>query len=385
MRRAPSPPEARRSRTHDLTAVGAAARSRPQRPLGRLAAVGALVVAALLVACGDDTTATNDGNPPDATGDVQLLTYDAFALDDTAAAAFAKQSGRDIALLQQGDAGSMTARAVLSAGRPEGDVLFGVDNTLLTRALAAKLFEPLPKDILELVPQGYRVEGPGGDTVVAIDSGQVCVNADQAWFDERNLAVPTSLEDLTDARYRGLLVTQNAAASSPGLAFVLGTIAHFGEDGWQDYWKALKANGVRIAADWSDAYEAAYTVSGGDRPLVVSYGSSPPAEVFYSEGKRTRPQSSVIEATCVEQVEYAGVLAGTKRPEAGRQLVRFMLEDDFQRAIPLSNFVFPIRDVPVPEVFERFAVKSPDPLRLDPTDIATNRDRWTDEWRSITG
>ena len=146
-------------------------------------------------------------------------------------------------------------------------------------------------------------------------------------------------------------------------------------------------NGV-YAAGFSrsqDAYEAAYSVSGGDRPLVVSYGSSPPAEVFYSEGERTEPQSEVIEATCTEQVEYAGVLVGTQRPEAARALVAFLLSDENQRSIPLANFVFPIRDVETPEVFERFAVKAVDPLRLDPDEIAANRDRWTEQWRAIAG
>ena len=347
------------------------------------AAVAALSLGLVLVGCaGDDSAA--DGSGTDADGPVELVTYDAYVLDEDAAAAFAEDEGRQISVLQQGDAGSMTARAVLSAGKPEGDVLFGVDNTLLTRALDAKLFEPLPEDILNLGPEQFRVDGPGGDTVVAIDSGQVCVNADTAWFEKNKLDVPTSLEDLADPSYKGLLVTENAAASSPGLAFVLGTIAHFGDD-WQDYWKRLVANDVRVAADWSDAYEAAYSVSGGDRPLVVSYGSSPPAEVFYSEGQRIKPQSEVIPATCTEQVEYAGVLAGTERPEAARALVAFLLSDENQQSIPLSNFVFPIRDVAVPKVFEQFAVKAPDPLRLDPDEIAANRDRWTEQWRAIAG
>ena len=358
-------------------------------PKRRALRIGALVsaIALVLAACGDgDGAASAEGDAgSDADGAVELVTYDAFVLDDEAAAAFAAESGREVALLQQGDAGSMTTRAVLSAGNPEADVLFGVDNTLLARALEADLFEPLPDDVLDLVPEEYRVEGAGGDRVVAVDTGQVCVNADSAWFEEEGLEPPDTLEDLADERYRGLLVTENAAASSPGLAFLLGTIAHFGEDGWQDYWERLVANDVRIAADWSDAYEAAYSVSGGDRPLVVSYGSSPPAEVVYSEGERTEPQSAVIESTCVEQVEYAGVLAGTERPEAARELVRFLLSDDFQRSIPLSNFVFPIQDVETPEVFEQFAVKASDPLRLDSDEIATKRDRWTEEWRAITG
>ena len=348
------------------------------------AAVAAVSVGLVLVGCGGDDSAA-DGPGTDADGPVELVTYDAYVLDEDAAATFAEDEGREISVLQQGDAGSMTARAVLSAGKPEGDVLFGVDNTLLTRALDAKLFEPLPDDVLDLVPEQYRVDGPGGDTVVAIDSGQVCVNADTDWFEKNNLDVPTSLEELADPRYKGLLVTENAAASSPGLAFVLGTIAHFGEDDWQDYWKRLVDNDVRVAADWSDAYEAAYSVSGGDRPLVVSYGSSPPAEVFYSEGKRTEPQSEVIEATCTEQVEYAGVLAGTERPQAAQALVAFLLSDENQRSIPLSNFVFPISDVKVPEVFEQFAVKAADPLRLDPAESAANRDRWTEQWRAIAG
>ncbi|MEZ5383089.1 MAG: thiamine ABC transporter substrate-binding protein [Microthrixaceae bacterium] len=354
------------------------------RGRGLIAGAVTLTLTLVAAACGGGD-GSGDEARGDASGAVELVTYDAFVLDDGAAEAFSTRHDREVEVLAQGDAGSVTSRAVLAAGNPEGDVLFGVDTTLLTRALDANLFEPLPQEVLELVPDRLRLEGPGADSVVAVDTGQVCVNADEAWFQGEGLEVPTSLEQLSDPAYRGLLVVQNAAASSPGLAFLLGTIDHFGEDAWQDYWKALVANDVRIAADWSDAYEAAYTVSGGDRPLVVSYGSSPPAEVVYSEGERTEPQSTVIEATCVEQVEYAGVLAGTERPEAARDLVAFLLSDDYQRTIPLANFVYPVTDVELPEVFVDFAVKAEDPLSLDAEEVAANRDRWTEEWRAITG
>ena len=152
-----------------------------RRPLAGLA-----VLSLVLLGCADDDPG-GDASGADGDGPVELVTYDAYVLDDDAAATFADEQDREISVLQQGDAGSMTARAVLSAGKPEGDVLFGVDNTLLTRALDAELFEPLPDDVLDLVPEQYRVDGPGGDTVVAIDSGQVCVNADTAWFEKNKL------------------------------------------------------------------------------------------------------------------------------------------------------------------------------------------------------
>ena len=352
--------------------------------------VAAMLVATTLAACGDDkgdesssSSAAADGDG-EATGDkVVLVTYDAFALPEEAAAAFEERFGATIEVVRVGDTGSMLSSALLSAGSPDGDVLFGVDNTSATEVLQAPLLEPVTPEALDSVDPDTLLPGELGELLVPIDTGDVCINADAGWFEAKGLEVPTSFEDLADARYKDLLVVESPVNSSPGLAFLLGTIATFGQEGWEGYWESLRANGVRVAPSWDDAYYNDYTVSGGDRPMVVSYASSPPAEVVFSEGSLTEPVSTVMESTCVSQVEYAGVLAGAEHPELAADLVEFMLSDEWQSALPLTNFVYPVTDAALPEEFTKWAPKPKAPLQVDPVEVGERREEWIEQWRAV--
>ncbi len=348
---------------------------------GALAAVSVLVLAAVAAgACTSDDGADDAGGSG---GDVvRLVTYDSFALPDAAAAEFEKQTGAKIEVVAAGDAGGMLTKALLAAGAPEGDVIFGIDNTLATRAAQDGLLEPFE-------PQGeqadapLRLPGELGKLLTPIDRGDVCINVDSGWYASKGLAPPQTLADLADPAYADQLVVTSPVTSSPGLAFLIGTIDEYG-DGWQDYWKKLQANGVRVRPSWDDAWNTDYTVSGGDRPLVVSYASSPPAEVIFGEGAVTEPSSQIMGDSCVQQVEYAGLLAGADHPELGRELIEFMLSPTWQRDLPLTNFVFPaVGGTELPEEFERWAVL-PEPSRsMSATEIGEKRDEWIESWRSI--
>lgn len=334
----------------------------------------ALLVAALLLgAC------TGGG------GTVQLVTHDSFNVSEDVLAAFTEETGIEVEILQGGDAGQVVNQAVLSAGNPQGDVLFGVDNTLLSRALDADVFEPHEAEGLDAVDPSLVLDDQ--HRVTPIDRGDVCLNHDVAAFEESGVPVPETLADLTDEAYRGMLVVENPATSSPGLAFLLATIAEFGEDGWTGFWEELVANDVSVASGWEAAYYGEFSGaagSEGDRPLVVSYASSPPAEVIFAEEELDAAPTGVIEASCFQQIEFAGVLAGTDAPDEARALVDFMLSPTFQADIPLQMFVFPARtDVDLPPEFLEYTVVPEDPVTMDPATIDANREDWIDQWTSI--
>ena len=222
-----------------------------------------------------------------------------------------------------------------------------------------------------------------GHEATPVDYGDVCVNYDKAWFEDEGIEPPTTLESLTDPQYKDLLVVENPATSSPGLAFLLATIARFGPDGWQGYWEDLRANGVEVVNGWTEAYTIEFSGSSGKgpEPLVVSYASSPPAEiVFATDPKPTEPPTGVVTDGCFRQVEFAGILEGTEHEEEARQLVDFMLSDTWQADIPLNMFVYPVREgVALPEVFSLSSV--PDaPLSLPPEEIDANREAWIKAW-----
>ena len=351
--------------------------------------VAALATSAtLLAACGAGSA--TEGAAPSvvpssyAPTTVTLVAHDSFALTESLLADFTARSGITVSIVSAGDAGEMVNKAALTAGNPEGDVLVGVDNTLLSRAVQAGVFDPYVSPAAADVPAELRAST--SEAVTPVDYGDVCVNIDDAWYADRGLQPPATLADLALPAYRDQLVVENAATSSPGLAFLLATIARYGEDGYEQYWRSLRANGVKVVNGWTEAYEGEYTAAGeGTRPLVVSYASSPPVEIVYaSDPKPTKPYSSVMESSCYRQVEYAGVLAGTEHEEEAGAVVDFLLSKAFQDELPLSMYVFPVTpEAELPEVFVEHAARPEDVLELPPEEIGANRERWIDEWTDI--
>jgi thiamine transport system substrate-binding protein len=341
----------------------------------RTVLVAVLAAAATLAGCGSEQETPTE---------VVLVTHDSFAVSKPVVRAFEHESGLTLRIEQTGDAGAALNRALLTAGNPEGDVFFGVDNNLLSRALDEDLFAPYESPALADVDERYLLDGE--HRVTPIDHGEVCLNVDKAWFRERGIDPPGGLEDLVEPRYRGLLVVQNPATSTPGLSFVLATIARFG-DRWQDYWRSLRANGVLVVDGWEEAYTVRFSGAGGskgDRPIVVSYASSPPAEVIFAGKPLSEAPTAVVEASCFRQVEAAGILRGAPNEEGARRLIDFMLSRTFQEDVPLQMFVFPVRaDATLPEAFARWAVVPERPLELPPAEIGENRDRWIREWTDV--
>jgi thiamine transport system substrate-binding protein len=350
-------------------------------PREAMRAIRPLVLATTLalpvMACGDD----DDGGDT-----VDVVAHESFALSEDVLARFTDETGIEVRLLLGEDAGSVVNQAVITKDRPQGDVLFGVDTTFLTRALDEDLFEPYESPALDGVPDELEVDAE--HRVTPIDLGDVCINFDRAFFETPGAPpVPAGLDDLTDPTYRDLLVVEDPAASSPGLAFLAATIAEFGDDGWEQYWSDLRANGVAVADDWTDAYYGRFSggaTSEGDRPLVVSYASSPPAEVVFSDPPVDAPPTGVIESTCVRQVEYAGVLSGAENPDGGREFIDFLLSDAVQADVPLSMFVFPVvENTPLPDVFEQFAARPSDPIVIDPFTFGEGRDELIQRWNEL--
>ncbi len=317
-----------------------------------------------------------------ATDEVVLLTHESFALSEGTLEAFTEETGATVVVRTAGDAGTMVNQAILTKDNPIADVLYGIDNTFISRALDEGIFLPHQADSIGTVPPSLHVEG---DPVTPIDFGDVCVNYDIDALAERGVEPPSTLTDLTSDSYRDLLVVQNPATSSPGLAFLFATIAAFGEDSaydWRDYWTDLFSNGVAVVSDWTQAYSVEFTMAGGNRPLVVSYASSPPFEVLY--GELTEAPTGVMTDGCFRQVEYAGVLAGTGNEDAARRLVDFLLSVPVQEDIPLNMFVYPANSqAELPPVLTEFSVLPDDPVSIDPALIEANRERWIEEWTTI--
>jgi thiamine transport system substrate-binding protein len=315
---------------------------------------------------------------------VTLVAHDSFAVSKSVLDAFTRHTGVKVKLLQSGDSGEVLNQAILTKDHPVGDVLFGVDNTFLSRALDEGIFEKYAPAALTKVPEEFQLDAT--HHLTPVDFGDVCINFDKQWFETENVPIPETLDDLTKPAYEGKLVVENPATSSPGLAFLLATIARYGDTGWRGYWSKLRSNGVKVVDGWEQAYEGEFTQGGnqGTHPLVVSYASSPPAAVYYTKPRpKTSPIGTMLDS-CFRQVEFAGVLKGTAHRAAARRLVDFMLSSRFQADVPLQMFVFPVREgTPLPSVFSKFARVAPNPLTLPAGDIARNRDQWIEQWTEV--
>ena len=337
----------------------------------------AALAAAFVAGCG--------GAGGSAPTEVVLVTHDSFAISKPVKAAFERESGLKLRILQGGDAGAVLNRALLTKGDPQGDVLFGIDNNLLSRGLSEGLFEPYEAAGLDRVPAAYKLDPE--HRVTPVDHGDVCLNVDRGWFAKHGIPAPQTLGDLVQPRYRGLLVVESPATSTPGLAFLLATVAHYGESGWQGYWRQLRANHVLVVDGWEQAYTAQFSGASGSkgkRPIVVSYATSPAAEVIFSTKKLNAAPTAVVEDSCFRQVELAGVLRGARNEKGAHELIDFMLSRSFQADVPESMYVLPVREgTPLPAAFTKYAVSPAHPLELPPGRIGANRDRWIAEWTRV--
>jgi len=321
-----------------------------------------------------------------ATPELTVMTHDSFSISEEVLAEFQRQCGCEVKFLKSGDAGLALNKAILTKEAPLADVLYGVDNTFFSRALGAEIFDPYASPVLADIPAELKLDP--GNQLLPVDVGYVTINYDKAYFAAKNVPVPGSLRDLTDPRYKGLLVVENPATSSPGLAFLLTTVAVFGEEGdytYLDYWRDLRQNDVLVSEGWEDAYYGQFSGGSGEgeRPLVVSYATSPAAEVYFADPQPAESPTGSMSAPgeTFRQIEFVGILKNAGQPELARRWVDFMLGQRFQEDIPLQMWVYPANpDAALPELFTVHAQVPPGPATLSPDAIAAGRDRWVPAW-----
>jgi thiamine transport system substrate-binding protein len=319
---------------------------------------------------------------PDTPQVLQVMTHDSFQISAEVLDEFQKQNNVTVEFLKSGDTGSAVNAAVLAAGKPLADVFYGVDNTFLSRALEENIFEPYRSPLLDQIPDQFKLDPNNG--ALPVDYGDVCLNYDLAYFEDNKLAPPSTLDDLLKPEYAGLLAVPNPVTSSPGLAFLLATIGTYGQDGYLDFWQGLVENDLSVVADWESVYYSEFSRWGGPRPVIVSYGSSPPVEVIFAEEPMDTPPTGVVTAdsSCFRQIEFVGILRGTDQRQLAEKWVDFMLSLTFQEDLPLQMYVFPVRpEAELDQVFVDFLAIPDNPVILDPAEIGQMRETWLQEWR----
>ncbi|WP_309300316.1 MULTISPECIES: thiamine ABC transporter substrate-binding protein [unclassified Actinomyces] len=358
------------------------------RPSRRALLTGgaATAVGLALAACGSGNNGPSTGGTAAGGDTVTVVTYDSFDLPDELITAFKDDTGYTLEIARSGDGGEVANKLILTKDAPLGDAVFGINNTVASRILAEGVIDTTTALNLPDGAADYLAPYIVDDTpaLVPIDFGEVCVNVDTFWLSDRGLEIPTVFEDLTDPVYKDMFVAINPTTSSTGMAFLLATIGHFGEDGFAQYWKDLVANGTKIDEGWSDAYYTDFTAGGGDGayPIVVSYSSSP-AATLNDDGI---PTTAAMSRTATRQVEYAGVLAGAANPDGAAAFVAWMLSRQVQEAIPDAMYMYPVDpDAALADDLADFGATAEDPIVVDPADIADHQQEWLTTWAEAVG
>jgi thiamine transport system substrate-binding protein len=310
-----------------------------------------------------------------------VMTHDSFAISVEVIDRFQNENTVKVKFIEAGDTGTAVNKAVLSKTAPLADVFYGVDNTFLSRALDEGIFETYDSPYLADIPKQFKLDSQ--NRVLPVDYGDVCLNYDVNYFQTNNLTPPKNLDDLLKPEYRSLLVVENPATSSPGLAFLFATIGYYGETGYLKFWQNLVENDLKVVNDWETAYYSEFSRWGGTRPIVVSYSSSPPFEIIFAEEPMAEPPTAAIvgDGSCFRQIEFVGILKGTKKRDMAEAFVDFMLSPSFQEDIPLQMYVFPVNsNAKLDETFIQYLVTPDNPVTLDPALIAVNREIWINQW-----
>ena len=317
-----------------------------------------------------------------ASTELRVMVHSSFSLPKPLLAQFETQAGVKLSIIKGGDAGEMLNKLILTRANPVADVVFGIDNALIAKAQAAGVLDNAP------APATMPVTTPAlslGPLAVAVDYGYVNLNYDRAAVAKSGQALPRTLEDLTQPAYRNWLVVQNPATSSPGYAFLLATVAGMGEEKAFDWWARMRANGLKVAKGWSEAYYTDFSRNGGKYPLVVSYATSPAAEVFYSKDQRTEPPTGSLnlKGGVFRQVEGVALVKGGGQREAANQFVNFLRSAPVQTALQTSMWMYPadtataraevMRHAPEPGAFESLPVEQ----------IADKGAQWVSRWTQV--
>jgi thiamine transport system substrate-binding protein len=312
--------------------------------------------------------------------DLRVLTHSAFALPKPLLDQFEAENGVKLRLIKTGDAGEMLNKLILTRAAPIADVVFGIDNALVGKALAANVLDDYSG------PAATRTSSVSlPSPVVPVDFGYVSINYDKAWFAKSKMPLPKSIQELTLPRYAKLLAVQNPATSSTGNAFMLATIGSMGEEKAFDWWARMRKNGLKVANGWSEAYYTEFSQNGGAYPMVVSYAASPAAELFYSHGKlKTPPTGSLsLPGAVFRQVEgVALVKDGSARAAAGK-FIEFLRSPAVQKGMQTEMWMYPVEPgVPTAEAL-RFAPAPSAYYSPSAQDIATKGSGWMARWIKV--
>ncbi|MFP4382961.1 MAG: thiamine ABC transporter substrate binding subunit [Spirochaetia bacterium] len=331
------------------------------------------VIPVIAFGAGVQDDETDDGN-----GGLVIYAYDSFVSEwgpgPVVIPIFEEKYGIDVTLLSMGDAGQVLSRAVLEKDNPQADIILGIDNNLLPRALKEGVLAQYRSPRMDAVPEKLDLSPDG--YLTPFDYGYFAVIYDS----ERIENPPVSMDDLADERFSNSLILMDPRTSSPGLGFFLWVISEYGEQGYLEYFRKLEASILTVTEGWDSGYGL---FTQGEAPLVLSYTTSPAYHVEYENTDRYR--AAVFPEGHYMQIEGLGITAGAKNREAAELFIDFALSAEFQSVIPLTNWMFPVvPGISLPESYD-YAPRPEESILLDPEQLETPLDNLIRSWVTMMG
>lgn len=292
---------------------------------------------------------------------------------------FEENHGVELVFVSPGGAGSTLSRLVteLDTGGTDADVFLGLADTSLARALDHNVFEPYDPALLSNlsdIPEDILVDNTGH--TLPFDYGYIAL----VYHPERigSIALPESLEELTDPRFENKIIMMDAS-SSTGQAFLMWTIAEFGEDGYLDYWRRLKPNLLTVTNSWSTGYQM---FENGEAPIILSYATDRVVAAVY--GGEPEHEILLPQGQAYRQVELMGIVKGTDQRELAHAFIDYVLSPEVQTLLPTANLMYPANPkAELPAVFSDNMVVPENPVILDPQLVDKNLDRWLRDWSRV--
>ncbi|MHA1198677.1 MAG: thiamine ABC transporter substrate-binding protein [Candidatus Heimdallarchaeaceae archaeon] len=347
-----------------------------------------------------------------------IYTYESLLADPgyDFISAYASYSGiptSEIRIVYMEDANSVLSKAILEKDDPTADVLIGLDNVMIHDAKEEGILQIYDSPTLVNISETLVTNLDPEKYLLPYDYGIIAL-----WYDLNRINTSTNpeleyltLDDILEYDLDKQLIVEDPTLSSPGLGFLLWTIAIYGDpeinfegvlgQNWRDWWSEAKSD-LRIASSWGDAFSIYYTPE-EDRPMMVSYGTSPAYDVChpdYGVGEGNPPPSAAVVShenpTALQiimknawlQIEGIGLVNNAPHTVEAKKFIDWFLDQELQDNIPLNNWMYPANlHANIPTCFADNSI-SPDSMTqllndiLTPDMIEDNLNDWLKDWEA---
>tara|TARA_B100002003_G_scaffold41031_1_gene36592 strand:+ start:196 stop:1191 length:996 start_codon:yes stop_codon:yes gene_type:complete len=264
-------------------------------------------------------------------------------------------------------AATLLTKVILEGSSTKADIVLGLDMNLLDEANKSNLFfKHSLEHLINIIDLPIEWES---ENFTPYNYGYFAF----VYNNKKFTNPPNSMEELinnTDAR----IVIQDPRTSTPGLGLLTWIKAIYGNKAG-DAWEKLNKKIISVTKGWTDAYYNIFLA--GEADMVLSYTTSPAAHIMF-ENNYDYSAINFSEGNYIT-IEFAGILKSSKNKLLAKKFLRFMLTEDFQSIIPLTNIMYPVIKInDLPEAYKSLEI--PKVLQIDPTIINTNKEDWIEEW-----